>query len=98
MSQQETLTPELIKVKALEFGATLAGVVSIDELKKSPSHEVFGKLEAYAGVGTKETGMGVMREVKWPEGAKSLIIIAVGHPEDEPRLDWWQDGLSGGNR
>jgi epoxyqueuosine reductase len=33
------------------------------------------------------------QSIKWPVGAKSALVIALSHPQDEPELDWW--GLSG---
>jgi len=27
--------------------------------------------------------------VAWPEGANSLLVIAVDHPADRPEMDWW---------
>jgi epoxyqueuosine reductase len=39
------------------------------------------------------------RERVWPQGAKSVLILALHHRETEPELDWW-DGNKGtpGNR
>jgi epoxyqueuosine reductase len=36
----------------------------------------------------------------WPEGTSSLLVLALAHPADEPRLDWWDDKPWGtpGNR
>ena len=28
-------------------------------------------------------------EVVWPERARSVLVIAVGHPADRPEMDWW---------
>ena len=27
--------------------------------------------------------------VRWPEGARSLLVVAVAHPPERPELDWW---------
>jgi epoxyqueuosine reductase len=61
--------------KAVEMGATLAGIAAAAALKHSPSYRVYGKA---AGLGT----------------AKSVLILALHHPEKEPELDWW--GVPGG--
>ena len=98
------ITPDItsqIVEKATEFGASLAGIADVEEVKNSPSHLVYGKLDEYKTVGNKEAGEIRPREVAWPENAKSAIIIAVWHPEEEPELDWWRDGYTGstaGNR
>ena len=82
--------------KAKEFGACLAGIASVEGLKESPSHIIYVKLEEYEGVGTKKTGKIKPGQVSWPENARSAIVIAVGHPEEKPELDWWKAGYSGG--
>ena len=38
-------------------------------------------------------------EIKWPEKAKSALVIAASHPRDKPELDWWDAfNSSPGNR
>ncbi len=85
--------------KAKEIGATMAGIASVELLKKSPSHEILGKF------GTKIDGAHSLAkiedfgEIKWPAKAKSALIIAVSHPQDEPALDWsFAAGNTPGNR
>jgi epoxyqueuosine reductase len=91
----EKFTLQIIQ-KAKELGACLAGIASVENLKKSPSHVISGKLDDYKGVGTNESDKISPGEVVWPENAHSAIVIAVAHPEEKPELDWWQDGISGG--
>ena len=81
--------------KAKEFGACLAGIASVEVLKQSPSHFVYGKLDEHKTVGNKE-GKLKPGEIAWPENAKSAIVIAVWHPKGKPELDWWRHGYSGG--
>jgi epoxyqueuosine reductase len=82
--------------KAKEFGASLAGIADVEAVKNSPSHLIYGKLDGYKTVGNIETGEIRPGEIAWPENAKSVIVIAVLHPEKEPELDWWRDGYTGG--
>jgi len=82
--------------KAKEFGASLAGIADVEAVKTSPSHLVYGKLDENKTVGNIETGETNPWEIVWPENAKSVIVIAVLHPEKEPELDWWRDGYTGG--
>jgi len=89
------ITPHIVE-KAKEFGASLAGIAHVEEVKKSPSHLIYGKLGEYKTVGNIKTGETNLVEVVWPEDAKSVIVIAVVHPEKEPELDWWRDGYTGG--
>lgn len=92
--KKEEINDQIV-AKATEFGACLAGIASVESLKKSPSHLIYGKIGDYETVANKE-GQIKPGEVTWPEGAKSAIIIAVGHPEEKPELDWWKSGHNGG--
>ena len=89
------ITSQIVE-KAIEFGAPLAGIANVEALKKSPSHFIYGKLDEYKTVGNIETGETNPWEVVWPENVKSVIVIAVLHPEKEPELDWWRGGYTGG--
>jgi epoxyqueuosine reductase len=52
----------------------------------------------FDGVGTGDAGAGKRGIVRWPEGARSALVIAVAHSRRHPELDWWvaREG-SGGN-
>ncbi len=42
------------------------------------------------GIGTRKSDNGLKPgEVNWPENARSIIVIAVAHPEEAPEMDWW---------
>jgi epoxyqueuosine reductase len=93
----------LINQKAEEFGADLTGIASVEDMKRSPSHRISENIPEFDGVGTEEAHARKRGIVKWPEGAKSAIILAVAHPHDKPEMDWWvtADGSAGntaGNR
>ena len=85
--------------KAREIGATMAGIASVELLKKSPSHEILSKFGTkfdgvYSFDATKD-----FKEIKWPVKAKSALVIAVSHPQDNPELDWSDaSGNTPGNR
>ena len=75
--------------KAKEKGAAMAGIASVELLKKTPSHEILNKktrleIKDFAGI-------------SWPKDAKSALVIAVSHPENKPELDWWDVKSSPGN-
>jgi len=89
------ITSHIIE-KAKEFGASLAGIADATAVKNSPSHLIYGKLGEYKTVGNIETGETNPWKVVWPETAQSVIVIAVVHPKEEPELDWWRDGYTGG--
>lgn len=88
---------QMIIDKANAFGADLAGVASVKDLKRSPSHAISEKLPEFDGVGTEETQDRKRGVVVWPEGARSAIVIAKAHPPEKPDLDWWVTGSSSGN-
>jgi hypothetical protein len=77
--------------KAKEVGASLAGIAALEDLKASPSNEIYDKApyyDEYAGV-------------KYHDGHKSILVWALDHPSSEPVLDWFSlkvPGLTPGNR
>lgn len=98
LCNKPTLNDEIIK-KALEFGACLAGIANVAELKKSPSHIISQQIAGnYTGVGIKHVEGRKPGEVVWPDNAKSAVVIAVEHPSNAPDMDWWVKGLKGGTK
>jgi epoxyqueuosine reductase len=87
--------------KAKELGATMAGIASVELLKKAPSQQFIRKMgmevdEARSNIGRWQDKFA---EIKWPAKAGSALIIAVSHPQDKPELDEWDPGGgSPGNR
>ena len=81
--------------KAREFGASLAGITSVKALKSSPSHLAYGNFDENHTVGNRQDKL-KPGGIVWPEDAQSAIVIALWHPEEEPKLDWWKHGYSGG--
>lgn len=94
---RENQAAEIID-KALSFGASLAGIANIAELRVSPSHTIAARLADFGGVGTKTVEGRKRGEVDWPDNARSAVVIACEHPAGRPELDWWVEGLSGGTR
>ncbi len=77
--------------KAKELGASLAGIARVDDLRSAPSFTFAPKMpSAGEGIGTRKSDNGLKPgEVNWPENARSIIVIAVAHPEEAPEMDWW---------
>ena len=77
--------------KATELGADLVGFADVEELKQSPSFTFAPKMTgAGEGTGTRKNKLGLKPgEVLWPEKAKTVMAIAVHHPQDKPEMDWW---------
>lgn len=81
---------ELIQT-AREFGADLAGIANVSELKNGPSEQLFPVMkdharDKYAEIITTGLEHG---KVKWNEEEKCILIFALAHPEDRPEMDWW---------
>ena len=97
MTNQEILSASsAILKKAKQFGVHLAGFASVEDLKAAPSFIFAPQLPVLDKVvGTLEGKMELNPgEVKWPKEAKSILAIAVEHPEDKPELDWWYGQIS----
>lgn len=87
---QNKISKDIVQ-KAVEFGASLAGLASVQDLKKSPTYGIYDKSPYYDGYSG----------VEWPEQAKTVLVLALEHPSDEPELDWWSEDIPGrtaGNR
>jgi epoxyqueuosine reductase len=85
--------------KAKEMGAAIAGIASVEVLKKSPSHEILSKFGTKIDGVHSFAGIEDFNEIKWPAKAKSALVIAFSHPRDEPELDWsYASGDTPGNR
>jgi len=82
--------------KAKELGACLAGIGDVSELRRSPSHVIYSKLDSFKGIGTKESKGIAQGEFAWPQRARSIIVLAIPHPRYKPELDWWMEGCRGG--
>ncbi|MCC8162998.1 MAG: hypothetical protein LIO86_07510 [Lachnospiraceae bacterium] len=78
--------------KALEYGASSAGIANIRDLKQMPSFLMMPKRPHIDRVGAvkNETGLpeGV---VAWPDGMRSVLVITYYHPEADKYMDCWLD-------
>ena len=99
--KKRRITSEDVIAQAKEFGADLAGIAQVEDLKDSPSHWLSEIMPDFEGVGTHPTDRQKRGIVHWPKGAKSAIVVAVAHPRSRPELDWWVGagtGNTAGNR
>jgi len=78
-------------LKAKDLGADLAGFAAVEDLRQAPSFTFAPEMPvAGGGIGARENRLGLRPgEVLWPENAKTVMVIAVHHPEEKPELDWW---------
>lgn len=85
--------------KAKEMGSAAAGIASVASLKKSPSHEILRRFGAKIDGCYAVSATDGFKDVTWPDGAGSALVIAVSHPRHQPELDWfYPDGNTPGNR
>ena len=98
MIDQETerLSRQIIE-QSKAFGADLAGIANVSDIKRSPSHQMSQKMPEFNGVGTLSVEGRERGVVQWPEDARSAIVIAIAHPPENPELDWWVSGATPGN-
>lgn len=97
---------------AIENGATLAGIASVEALKVSPSHMIYTKMMDCTGMNPVKDIEGLPdddfttvdqalqgRELfSWPDTVKSILVIGLAHPVNNPELDWWDGRGTLGNR
>jgi epoxyqueuosine reductase len=93
----DRMTGEKIIAQATGFGADMAGIAQVADLRESPSHWLSEIMPDFEGVGTQPSDREKRGIVQWPDGAKSAIVIAVAHPRSRPELDWWIESAGKGN-
>ena len=81
--------------KAKELGASLAGIARIDDLKASPSSEVYSKKPFYEEYDPDSADYHEFKGVEWRDEHKSMLVWALSHPASEPVLDWWSMKVPG---
>ena len=90
-SQEQVLLADELLRKAKEFGADLAGLASVEQLKNGPSEQLFPRMKDHARDHFAEqitTGLS-HGAVKWEQDENTVLVFAVSHPEDKPEMDWW---------
>lgn len=97
---------------AMENGATLAGIASMEALKVSASHTTYNKIGEYAAIDTvkddqtlpdnllftDDESLSDNQLFTWPDSVRSVLVIGLSHPEGKPDLDWWDGRGTPGNR
>jgi len=86
---------QIIVEKAKELGASLAGIAKIEDLKASPSYEIYSNKPFYEEYDRSSSDFHEFKGVKWREEHKSVLVWALSHPISEPVLDWWSLKVKG---
>ncbi|MFQ5921361.1 MAG: hypothetical protein ACE5M4_00815 [Anaerolineales bacterium] len=81
--------------KAMELGASSAGIANIDDLKASKSYEIYDKSPFYEEYDRESPSYYEYKGVEWREEHRSVLVWALVHPESEPALDWWSMKVPG---
>lgn len=95
MSDDNLKASARIIAKAVELGASKAGWARIEDLKQGPSPQLAPRMpyrrDEFENASHRVDAELKLKhgEVLWPESAKSVLVIALAHPEDKPEMDWW---------
>ncbi len=97
---------------AIENGATLAGITRMEALKVSASHMIYNKMVDYGTMNPvkddeelpdnefiiDDVALQDNKLFTWPDSVRTVLVIGLSHPEDDPKLDWWDGRGTLGNR
>lgn len=72
------------------WDGVIAGIADIADVLNCPSYK--------AGAGEHWQDNHAEQTARWLPGARSLLVLAMHHPEDKPELDWFDRGNTSGNR
>lgn len=92
MDNKEVLSASsAILRKAKKLGASLSGFANIEDLKTAPAFTFAPQIPITGKeIGFRKSDIELdPGEVRWPEFAKSVLVIAVEHPQEKPEMDWW---------
>ena len=81
---------EQLIAKAESFAGITAGIASLSSVLGGQSYKAIPN-------GNWE-GRYSEKTLSWIPGARSLLVLAMYHPESNPELDWYYGGNTLGNR
>ncbi len=84
------LTAKGLIAEAEKYDGIRAGVADISTVLAGPSYE-----NAPEG---KWVNLRKEKIITWIPDVRSILVLAMRHPEDNPCLDWFERGNSEGNR
>ncbi|UCD90088.1 MAG: hypothetical protein JSW04_01210 [Desulfobacterales bacterium] len=91
MVSYRSLTASII-ARAESFTDIKAGIARLDEILQGPSYQAAAE-DPESTTPADETQI-----INWPPKARSVLVLGLYHPADNPRLDWWERGDAWGNR
>jgi epoxyqueuosine reductase len=91
MGSKASLTTEVIS-QAESYDGIRAGIVRLEDVLKGPSYHATPEGPRIT------TQLDDGQIVDWPTEAQTVLLLGLNHPEKDPRLDYWEQGDTGGNR
>ena len=91
MASRSSRTQQLIS-RAESYSGIQAGVASLADVLKGPSYKAPESPE------NRRLQDGAAHRGHWPSKAQTVLVLGMHHPENEPRLDYWERGDTAGNR
>ncbi len=101
MRTDDKSTERIIVEKALELGASLAGIAKVEDLRASPSLDIYSRKPFYEEYDPASKDYFEFEGFNWRDEHKSILVWALVHPISKPELDWWSmkvPGFTPGNR
>ena len=89
---QEMDTATSLVAKAESFSDTHAGLTRLEDVLNGPSCHAKPDGEWTTSLSNDAAVM------QWPPDARTVLVLGLHHPEDRPRLDWWERGNTWGNK
>ena len=92
MVSKTSIRNEVI-LQAESYEGIRAGIVRLEDVLRGPSYKATPE-------GSRNTHLldDVPKSVGWPSDAQTVLVLGMNHPEKEPRLDYWEQNDTWGNR
>jgi|Deesub1362A_J573_1020465.scaffolds.fasta_scaffold01236_9 epoxyqueuosine reductase len=92
--ESESSTASQILAYAESFPEVRAGVARLEDVLGAPSYQVVPEEEWITALSSFHQG----KVSEWPPEGRSVLVLGLHHPREDPRLDWWIQGNTPGNR
>jgi len=93
VSVDPSLSNEII-ARARSYPGIRAGIARLKDVLRTPSYQVVPEAEWSTSLSSSQEGT----LTEWPPGTRSVLVLGLYHPKNDPRLDWWDRGNTNGNR
>jgi len=81
-----------IGARAASYPGIKAGIARLGDVLDAPSYHVVPQ-ESFTSSVSDQTAA-----VEWPAEARSVLVLGLHRPQEEPGLDWWHASVSAGDR